>query len=216
MSTKSQIKGLMIYSFHAESGNLAIILLVCLVMAVGLLITGNGQIGFWFGVLTINAPVFTVISGMGAKTGVMWKRFQLAMPVRRSDLVSLQYLQVIIASIIGIPLFMVITSLAFTLHEGYPDFSVAESFIRISQFLPMSLLMAGLVFPLANTKIGENRQEAISITCFLISAMIVQPLMGTRLGIPGDIAALLVFAISATTFMISFAITKRLYSKKNF
>ena len=216
MNARSSTKGLLIYSFHAASGNLAIIILVCLVLAASLLITGNGQLYFWFGVFAINGPVYIVIAGIAAKTGVMWNRFQLAMPVKRSDLVSLQYLQVIIASIIGIPLFIVIAGITFTLHEGYPNFAVAEIVIRISQFLPMSLLMAGLVFPLTNIKIGENRQEAISIACFLVATMIVQPLMGTRLGIPHDIAALLVLAISMIAFVISFAITKRLYSKKDF
>ena len=129
MNARNPIKGLMIYSFHSASGNLTIIFLVCMVMAVGLLITGNGQIYFWLGVMTIDAPVYVVIAGIAAKNGATWKRFQLAMPVKRSDLVSLQYLQVVIASIIGIPLFLVSAGIAFNLHEGYPDFSIAEAFI---------------------------------------------------------------------------------------
>ena len=212
MNTGSPIKGLMIYSFHSASGNLTIIFLVCLVMAAGLLITGNGQIYFWLGVLAINAPVYIIIAGMAAKTGVMWKRFQLAMPVKRSDLVSLQYIQVIFASIVGVPLFLVCAGIVSALHEGYPDFTVAEAFIQISPFFSMSLLMAGLFFPLACLKISENRQEAFSIACFLVSVIIVMPLVGTKSGIPRDIAALLVFAISSVAFIISFVITNRLYS----
>ena len=77
----------------------------------------------------------------------------------------------IIASIIGIPLFLVIAGIAFNLHEGYPDFTIAEAFIVISPYFSMSLLMTGLFFPLACLKISENRQEAISITYFLISAI---------------------------------------------
>ena len=156
MNTRSPIKGLMIYSFHSASGNLTIILLVCLVMAIGLLITGNGQIYFWLGVIAINAPVYIVIAGIAAKTGVMWKRFQLAMPIKRSDLVRFQYLQVIIASIIGLPLFTASASIAFILHEGYPDFSIAEALIIISPYFSMSLLMTGLFFPLACLKISEK------------------------------------------------------------
>jgi hypothetical protein len=185
-------------------------------MAVGLLITGNGQIYLWFGVFAINAPVYIVIAGTAAKTGVMWKRFQLAMPVKRSNLVSLQYLLVIVASVIGIPLFIISAGIAFTLHEGYPDFSIAETFIVISPFFSISLLMAGLYFPFASLKISENKHEAISIACFLISAMVVLPLTGTRLGIPRDRSALLVFAIAAIVFIVSFFITKKLYEKKNF
>ena len=211
MNERSQIKGLLIYSFHAASGNLAIILIAFLGMAAGLLITGNGYIYLYFGMIAINAPVYAILSTLG-KTRAIWERFQIAMPVKRSSIVSLKYLQVILASLIGIPLFTVIAAMTFAMHEGYPDFSIAE----ISPYFSISLLMSAFLLPLACTKIGENRQDSLFLVCFFVAFVIVQPLMGTRLGIPRNTAALLVFAISAIAFIISIPITKRLYSRKDF
>ena len=211
MNGRSQIKGLLIYSFQAARVNLAIILFACLGMAAGLLATGNSYLYLYFGVFTINVPVYIVINTLG-KTRAIWERFQIAMPVKRNNIATLKYLQVILASIIGIPFFIVVAGTTFVLHEGYPVFSIAE----ISPFVSISLLMAGLLLPLACTKIGEKSQEALFTACMFAAVLVVQPIMGTRLGIPRNTAALLVFAISVIAFVISIPITKRFYSRKDF
>jgi hypothetical protein len=78
--------------------------------------------------------------------------------------------------------------------------------------------MIGLLFPLSSTKFAEGKQEGLTFVCFLIAFIV--PLLissaGVRLGLTEGVPALISFAISVIVYMVSYVITRRLYTKIDF
>ena len=217
MKTKNPIRGLLIYSFHAVSGNWAIALAVCLVLTGILLVTGDYAFFILLGMTAILAPPVLIMMNMSGIS--KWERFQLAMPVTRSNLVSAQYLEIILSSLIGIPFVVVIAGIAAVLHEGiFYDFTVVDAIIVFSTFWIWPLFTAGLSFPLVCTKIGEKRETAIIILCVIAVSMFnsFMPWAGYRLGLSANITSSLMVVIPVIVFIVSYFITRRLYAIKDF
>lgn len=172
----------------------------------------------FFGWVAIAGPAYVAIVGMGGKTGGRWERFQLTMPLRRSDLAKAQYLLVFLASTVGIPLFIFITGINSVLHGDLFDFTITSLAINISPLLSMPLSMAGLLFPLACTKIGEEKQEGLAFFCLIAATAYISflPWVGQKLGLSDIVSPLLIVAISVITYMVSYLITRKLYTRIDF
>ena len=147
--TRAPQKGLLVYLFHSVIGSLILVLLLCFVMAAALLITGNPLVYTLFGGIGILGPSYVLLIGMGGSKYGKWERFQISMPITRSDLVTSQYLSMVLASIVGILFVAVITVISYQMHASLFDYTLAIALINILAVIAVPLFMLGLLFPLS-------------------------------------------------------------------
>ena len=217
MKTANPIKGLVQFYFYAQSGNILGILAVSLVLSALAVITGIQLIYNVSIMIAIGGAPYLVVMGMGSKEYSKWERFRVAMPIKRGELAGTQYLAILLASLVGLPIAALVAVLTYTIHGV--GTTMAMSVANVLPILAMPLMFAGFVFPFCSTKFGENKQELVVSICLAASVALITILM-PRLGnfaelIDSAVAiATLVFAI--VVFVVSYCIQRTMYAKKDF
>ena len=216
MKTNNPIRGLLHFYYYSHSGNIAIIMLMCLVGAAVLLITGNHRLMYGFNIIAIASLPFAFMMRMGGKEYPKWERFRITMPIRRSDLASAQFLSILLASLAGLPLAVLIKVLTFTIHEI--DYNLVTALVNILSVLAMPLFMSGLLFTLGCSKIGENRGDAFFLICTVpaVGNTLLMPWIANRFELPVIAAPLMAIAVALAVFICSYFITRRIYAKMDF
>jgi len=217
MNTNKPIKGLIRFSFNSASGNLLIGAIACFALGLALLITGSNTVYPFFVASAIAFLPMFLMTGTGGNATSKWERFQISMPVRRKDVVSSLYLGIIIASIVGVPFLLLVSGLSVVLHESLLDYVASTVIENFMTFLGVPLLSGALFYPLAFT-IGENKGEALVIVCSFgaIGFVIFASWLGGMANLTGNTISVLIIAISAISFAVSYAITNTIYAKKDF
>ena len=218
MRTKNPLRGLLQFHFYSVSGNAAFVILIILALAAVLLITGNNIVKNLFVAAGTVALPYTIMSGMGGKAYPKWERFQLTMPLGRSHLIGSHYLVVFLASLIGFPLIILALGMTFSLHEAWFDYNFTTALLGALSFLAFPLIMAGLIFPIAITKFGEGRGEALFVVCSsaAIGVFILISWLGNRVNLATDVISLVKFGTSVLVFAVSYFITRQIYAKLDF
>jgi len=216
MKTKHPMRGLLTFSFHASLGNASLALLSSIVLLIVFLATGGV---FFFNMLVIVSLLMVpmlVISSMGDKDG-KWERFQLTMPIKRGDLLGMQYLSVVVSLLIPIALVIGAIGIGPLLHEA-PFDSAVSGILATLPALGMPFLMSGLFFPLATTKIGKGKETGLLTTCqfIAIAVILLAPWASERLSISFYMVGALIAAVSALVFLISYFIARVTYAKLDF
>jgi len=219
MRTNNPLKGLLKFLFYSASGNFLVIFPICILLSAIFLITGNS---FFFMMLVITAMLtlpMMIITNMAAKDG-KWERYQLTMPITRTHLLKMQYYGVLLISLIA-ALLVIATigiSIALTPNQYLFEYGFARAIIDSLFSLGMPLLMTGLTFPLATSKIGEERESSmLTISMFFtLGINILLPHIGNWVGLSTDMISVVAFAVSVLIFIISFFITRVLYNIKDF
>ena len=216
MKTNNPLRGLLHFYVYAQSGNIAAITLLSLALAVAAVVTGNSFVYNSFFMIALGGIPYIIIVGMGGKTYPKWERFRIAMPIKRGDLASAQYLCILLSSLAGLPLAILVAVFTFNMHEF--DYSLATALINILSILAMPLLFAGLIFPLGNTTFGENKQETLVMLCLAaaIGVNIFMPRFGNWLEWAEGVASLVTFAVAVLVFVGSYYVSKKIYAKKDF
>lgn len=213
---KNTIKGLMLYLWYYAGGKLLILNLQAIVWGIIFLASGGLIIQVIFGLNAVAGATFVLIAGMGNKE-IDWERFQLSMPVRRRDLASSQYLSVTIASLVGVPIFIIFTGLSSIWHEEI-YFTLSTVFINIAPFLSIPYILGGLVFPLYSIPALEKLYDGMFPAIMLISIAIPQVVVwvANHFGWSMIAASSIMLAVSVLIFIASYFITKKLYAKMDF
>ena len=217
MRTVYPIKGLLRFYYYAQSGNIAAFTALCLVLAAVAVITGNRFVYNSFFTFVVAGLPYIIIISMGGKEYPKWERFRIAMPIKRGDLASAQYLCILLASLVGLPLAVLVAVLTFNIHEI--DYNLTIALINILAVLAMPLIFSGILFPLGTTKFGENKQETFFFICLAVTVgftVILMPQIGNWLGWADGIAPLVTFAVALVVFVGSYYITRRIYAKQDF
>jgi len=215
-TTRKPLSGLLLYFLYSAGGKLAISFLQTIAWGIAFLFTGNVWVHMIFGINAIAGAALIVIVGMGNKE-VDWERFQLTMPVRRNDMIRSQFMSIALASLVGVPLFVIITGLSVLFHET-AYFTLTTVFVSMAPFLATPFILGGLLFPLMCIKSLENKQDGFFSLLFLAAIGIPQLITwgAGRLGWSVEIASLLTLVVSLVIFIVSFFITKKLYAKMDF
>ena len=217
MRVSNPIRGLLQFYYYAQSGNLAAVAVLCLALAAAAVITGNQFVYNSFFLVAVAGAPYIIIMSMGGKEYPKWECFRITMPIRRGDLASTQYLCILLASLMGLPLAVLVAVLTFNIHVI--DFSLATALINILAVLAMPLFFAGLTFPLGTTKFGENKQETTVMLCLAVTVgfnMVLIPRVGSWLGWAEGIASVVTFAVASAVFAGSYCITRSIYAKQDF
>ena len=217
MRKTNPIRGLLRFYYYAQSGNITSIALYCLLLAAAAVATGHFLVIQTFNMVAVMGLPYIVIVGMGTKEYPIWERFRITMPIKRSHLISTQYLIILLASLAGIPLLVLVTVLTYFIHQI--DYSFATTLINALSVLAMPLLFVGLIFPIGNTKFGENRLDALFLVCFAIVVgvyMVLVPQIGNWLELADSTAPLVMFAVSFVAFVASYFVTRGQYARRDF
>ena len=213
MKKNHPMRGLLVFAFHAASGNASFALLGSIALAAAYLVTGNFIFfSFFLLIAALTFPVL-VVASLGSKDG-KWERFQLTMPISRNGLLGIQYLSVLVSLIIPVVLVVVMVGLRVFLGRG--DFVTG----LLDALLPLAMpfLMSSLVFPIACTKIGQGKESGVLTTCQFIAIGILlgAPWVSERIGVSLHMMGALFLAASVLLFIISYFITRMFYAKMDF
>lgn len=222
MKSNKTMIGLIMFLFHSASANISITLMSCSIIGIIFLVTGISNFHVFFILMTIVMPPYSIITsvagGYVSRYSSKWERFQIAMPVRREDVTSSQYLCIIIASLVGTPFIVIITGLTIALHENLSEIvdKVISSTVSIfSISIGIVFLLGALFFPLTCMKISKNKGESLAFVCLFVAIGMIGLISwaGFCMNLSQYTISLLRITISIIFFMISYLITKNLYVK---
>jgi prolipoprotein diacylglyceryltransferase len=95
------------------------------------------------------------------------------MPVRRKELADSQYIRVLLASIVGIPFFAIVTGIGYVLHENLFETSLMSTVVvNTSLLLSHPLILVGLVYPLTLLVKEGGKQDVAIVMCVFASIAI--------------------------------------------
>jgi hypothetical protein len=216
MKKRHSITGLLLYSYHATRGTTLLILAVWILLGFIMLVTGDARIFpnlTGFGIVTISCS-FMLCAHKDNST--QWNKCQLAMPIKRSDVIASKYLSLLFLMLAAITLIAAFVGLSMVFHESIKEVVRNTSLLVISSSIGISLAACALFYPIIYT-IGENKEEVIIIFCILGGAAInlFVLVMGEKLNFPDIISAVLCVIISVALFGVSYVITMEIYAKKD-
>jgi len=224
MKRNSPIKGLMLYAFHSASGNIALLTVGCLLMgffiSAGLdrIVTaaGNTILYLSFTGLLIMIISSSLLVSASKDTASKWNRFQLAMPVKRTDVIASKYLGHLLMLLIAIVVAGITIGIGIVLHENLRESVIENLHIVISVGIVPSLIACGLFYPAIYT-IGENKEEALFIVCLggSMGIMLFFRWIGNAIGISQNIITILCAAVSVILFVASYVAATKIYAKKD-
>jgi hypothetical protein len=216
MRTINPLRGLLRYFYYDSSGNIKIVVMVALVLAIAALLTENFVVKNIFNMVSLGGIPYLLIMKMGGKNYPKWERFQLTMPITRSQLIGSQYLCISIGSLVGIPLVIIVGILNFGINDIDYEFTVA--LINTLGTLGLPFALAGVLFPLGSTKFGENKGEMFFMVGFAVAVGInfLTTFLGNTLEWRDGLASAISFIVSIAIFVISYFITAGIYAKNDF
>lgn len=210
------MRGLLLFYYYGVSGTIVLYMALALMMVAVAIITGNNIIYNGSILLATAGLPLMIIMSMCNKDYLKWERFRLAMPIRRRDLASVQYLCILLASVVGLPLAVLIVVLPSKMN-GMGD--IAADLFFVLSILALPLLSGGLLFTIGCTKFGEKYGEVVFTLCLMVAAginMVLIPRIGDWLNWSRSITSLVVFVVGLVVFAISWWVTGCMYEKKDF
>jgi len=217
MNRRNPLLGLLIFSFHSASVSLALVLLLSLIkgiVAIGLL--EHFFIMSSFHYLAAGAAPYVML--MKSEGTAKWEQYQLAMPVKRKNLATILYLNVLAASLLVIPIIGVVWGVGFLFNQAAMHEIIQTGLINITFSLSFILLMTALLYPLASTKLGQFSEQGLFFIGMVFSGAILGALagIGNALGYSWGVISLFVIIISVIAFIVSLCITRKQYAKIDF
>ena len=210
------MKGLLIFSFYAASGNVALLFLICLIFGGVFLVTGWV---FLYNMLVIySLALFPMLVIMSMGQNDKWERFQLTMPIGRGTLLQMQYISVILATIVPTLLVTAVTGLGVLLQGAVFGAGFGAAMIHTVPALAMPFFIAGSSLPLASSKLGRGRESLVLNVSFFaaIGLMMFAPQIADRFALSFGQLAVWIVAVSMFLFIVSYPITRMFYAKIDF
>jgi len=216
MKQKNPIKGLLMFSFHAASGNVAILLLVCII-ASGVFLATGWEILFML-LVTYSATVFPLYILMSMGQNEKWERFQLSMPIRRSTLLRMQYASMVLFTIVPILLVIAVTALGVLLQRDIFEDGFGAAMLGMVPPFAMPFFIAGTALPLASSKVGRGKEGLVLNISFFtaIGLMMFTPQIADRFALSLGEFGVWVAAISGFLFIVSYPISRWQYARIDF
>jgi hypothetical protein len=144
-----------------------------------------------------------------------WNRFQLGLPVKRSDVIKADYLGLLVMLAAGIVITAILITPGIIINNFSADIVIESVLIMVPFSIGSSLLASGLYYP-ALYAVGKNKEEAFLIICLIFSAFTVGFFM--EFVTPEDMlifGAAIAIAVPAILFGISYIITQKIYARKD-
>ena len=215
MEKRRPILGMLVFSFHSVGGSIIYDLLLCLGLGILALFLGTNAMIQTFVMLTAgSAPFIVLMKGEGTAG---WEQYQLAMPIERKNLAGGLYLIVFIATLLMIPIIVIIWGLGLVFNI-VTFYEIAQGLPGLSFVYGLVFWLTALVYPLACTKFGGKNESALMFTCLIAALAIVIGIstLGRVMGLTSGAISFLVIVISGTAFVVSLFITRGIYARMDF
>lgn len=198
--------GLWVYAFQGVKGSIALILLAGMATGVSMYFVEHNLLMQLFLFVVVAGPAYVIM--LRTEGSSKWKYYLIAMPIKRKHVAVSWYFNVLIASLMGLPIGGVAWAFGVVEHSFAP-FAVVYG---------ATLLMAAFLFPLTQTKLVKASEQALFFVCALAAALVAGAIYGAGYALElSDITlASSIVAISIVLFVISMLITQKMYSKVDF
>jgi len=216
MKKRNPILGLLMFAFHDAGGNIVRALPLPLLLGLAGQIPGLEVLLTFFPFLAVSAATYVVM--MKSEGTPTWDRYLIAMPVKRKNNASILYLNVFIASLIGLPLIGVVWAAGYVIFGN----TLADIFIG---GLPMfafvygsQLLATAFLYPMGLSRLGQRNTQSVFIICLAlgIAASFGLFAAGSALGLPDVARFLMIIGVSGAAFIVSLYIVRAMYAKMDF
>jgi hypothetical protein len=217
MKTKNPMIGLLKYLYYDSAGNIKIAIAVAIIMAIAALITNNSIVKNIFILVSVAGIPYLLLMKMGGKSYPKWERFQLTMPIKRSQLIGSQYLCMLFGVLIGLPLVIIVGAINFIIHDI--DYPFVGALVNTLSTIGMPLTMTGVLFLLGTTKFGENKGEVFFLVGLVAAVgldLLITTFIGNILQWHYSISSIISFATAVIIFTTSYLVTSKLYGKIDF
>ena len=184
-----------------------------LIMGIVFLATAQEMLYYMFVIAcVVYFPIQTIV-GMAANEG-RWERFQITLPIKRNDLLKVQFLSVLAAAFFGAVILTVGIGISSAIHDAWFNYGFASAIASSLHSYGMALLSIGMLFILGMI-VGNMVAWIISgLVPALIQALV--PVIADNLGISIYVLSASVLAVSVVVFVAAYFITKAAYRKCDF
>jgi len=214
------IKGLLLHSFY--SARTTIMILFCFSLLFGIFLclaihfgAIHAHVAPVFALLGISAFSCSLMAGEYKEIAVKWNKFQLAMPIKRSDAIASKYLGHLLMLLAGIIFTGIYIGLIFVLQEGCRECFVEKIFMSVPASIGTSLVSCALFHFIACVA-GMDKEGALWVVCMFVSGGINGLILWTgyvaNVQFIGAAACILV---SAALYAVFYVVTKKIYAKKD-
>ena len=197
-------------------------ILIAFIISVFLAIVPFGGVNPTLLPMIISIQIFVFVVNIGtslrADETAKWSKFELTLPIKRSNLVLAKYVSIIILILMGI-----VMGTATMVLSSYYDYAVSHSALvyGFEYGLTLSILSTSIMYPLS-LKLGAGKSEIIfimsafaTIGIMLLIAAVLSPWTeGMNLRHPLVGAVSVVVAIVA--FVLSYFVSVIIHNKKEF
>lgn len=197
-------------------------ILIAFIISVFLAIVPFGGVNPTLLPMIISIQIFVFVVNIGtslrADETAKWSKFELTLPIKRSNLVLAKYVSIIILILMGI-----VMGTATMVLSSYYDYSVNYSALvyGFEYGLTLSILSTSIMYPLS-LKLGAGKSEIIFIISafatigimLLIAAVLSTWTEGMNLRHPLVGAVSIIVAIVA--FVLSYFVSVIIHSRKEF
>lgn len=216
------MKGLLKNHYYKLVSNLRVLLIFIFLVGISILIFGGKNEMPLISFLCLTVIGFPFISSIGLRknNSGKWNQYMVSLPIRRCDIIKsvfmTQFITILIGSILSMGLFLT----SFSLH-GFAFYRYVDVLLIFSFFIGVIFIMNAIFLPISYLDFND-RTEATSIISLIVSVAIMVGLIAvinTLFEKPSDtqlisfgIACLL---LSSVTFILSYFLTIRIYSKQD-
>lgn len=217
------MKGLLKNNFYASFANIKWFTGVMLLLGILVLIMGNKipSLLINYTLICMAGFSFNTVSSMGKENSAKWEKYKLTFPVTRADIIKSHYVNHLAGIFTGLLFAGSFAGLSALLH-GFSFDKSTDLLMLFVTGIAISLLLGAIFFPLYYLA-GEERKEAITITCMLLAIIIFSGLIALTnyLFAPMDslqlvITAVFLAVICSCLFAISYPLTVRIFRKKEY
>ena len=218
------MNGLLKHSFYGIKDGVKIVLIFLFILGVILLITGNAIVLNLFSWLS--APIFALLAYSSLRKGSAskWQKYQLTLPVKRSELIKAQYISHLYCSLCGMLLVVFFMALAVLLHGNqYFYYGLRDAITLVFGGGMIAMLIGVIAYPLYYLW-GAERNEIILVLSVVGAIGIVLALSLVINWVIGDdvsnlkyyISLFFMLSITALAFGLSYFLSCQIFRHKEY
>jgi len=170
----------------------------------------------YFPIIAVGAAPYMVL--MRSESTPTWDKYQIAVPIKRKELASSLYLNVFIASLLGIPIIGIVRVVGYVLNGGIFTEVLTSGYINIANVYGIVFFTTAFLYPLGLSRLGQRSTQGVFFGSIILSTAVTFGLyaLGNNMGLSEAAQSLMVMGISGIAFAISLFITRAIFAKTDF
>lgn len=209
------MRGLLLNNFYSAWHNLRALGLVILLLGAVVVIFGDSNAVELFPYISISIFAVSGVATMREDATSQWNKYELTLPLKRNQIIRCKYATYMILALIGLAVSVIVTALTFSTHGVLFTYGLRDAISLFSLGMGLAIMTGSIFFPMS-VAFGADKSEVllfmsvfISVTLSMVFIRIVNKFDWVYA------ARLTLFNLAyIVTFVVSYAITCKLYAKK--